>query len=146
MPTTDVLLTKSIATTIAGAGGGAVYPVGPTSVGGASVDEFDVHKTPINGCWLRVNFPSAPTGTTPTLVVSVQADDNTSFSSVVNHTLGPTLSGVTLGTGYGPMLYQIPYIAERYIRVAFTMTGTDPNYGTVTCFIVPADQLERFQS
>ena len=137
----DALATKSVAVGAAG----TFFPVGPIVVGGASVDEFDMHKTPLQGSTMAVIVPAAVTGTSPVLTVTIESDDNTSFSSPQQRTAGPTITGTSgpNGNGSGRYEYTVPYIPERYIRVNLTASGTSPNFGTVTVGWVPIGNLAR---
>lgn len=139
----DTYLTKSIATGSAA----TFYPVGVIQSGGSSVDEFDVHKMPLgNQMTLAIIVPAAVTGTSsPTMAVSIQSDDNTSFSSAVERTAGSNILSTsgTASNGVGRYEYPIPYIPERYIRVKLVVTGTNPDFGTVTAAIIPAGNLYR---
>ena len=134
----DTLLTKTATPNSAT----SFYPTGPLEVGGSSVDEFDVHKTPLHGMTLAVNIPVAPTGTSPTLDVSIDVDDNTSFSSAVNRTLGRQIAGAAQADRFE---FPLGFYNERYIRVKLTAGGTNPDYGTVTVGIIPTGKLERYR-
>lgn len=116
------------------------YPTGVIQSGGSAVDEFDVHKTPLgNQMALAVIVPSVAGTSTPTMTVSIQSDDNTSFSSAAERSLG--LSAAITATGRYE--FSIPYIPERYLRVKLVNTGTNPDFGTVTVGIIPAGNLYR---
>lgn len=76
-------------------------------------------------------------GTSPTLTVKVQSDDNTSFSSATDVT--PEYS---IGTAAGSRLslQVLPEnINERYFRLYYTLGGTSPTF-TVTAGVVGARQ------
>jgi hypothetical protein len=82
-----------------------------------------------------VNVDVAAGGTTPTMAVLIQTDDNASFSSATTLFTGPTIAaaGLALST---QLVYQIPATGmERYLRLAYTLGGTSPTI-TVSAHIV----------
>ncbi len=76
---------------------------------------------------LLVNFEAAPGGTTPTMTLALQTDDNAAFSSAT--TVITYLSAVAASAFGASTQYQFPLPRtglERFIRVAYTMGGTSP--------------------
>ncbi len=82
-----------------------------------------------------VNVDVAAGGTTPTMAVLIQTDDNEAFSSAATILTGPTIAaaGLALST---QLVYQVPPTSmERYMRLAYTLGGTSPTI-TVSAHIV----------
>lgn len=76
--------------------------------------------------------------TLTSLTVSIESDDNTSFSSaksVLSETI--VLAGLTLGKK--SVIRMLPVIKERYVRIKYTVAGTDPTLGKMTAGIVLAN-------
>lgn len=69
-------------------------------------------------------------GTSPTLAVAVQTDDNSSFSSATAVLTGPALAQATNRVQIIPF----PHTNERYARLTYTQAGTSPT-ATVSAFI-----------
>ena len=87
---------------------------------------------------ILVSLPAAPTGTSPTLDVTMEMDDNTSFSSPTTIATAPQKAGGAAGDRIA--LYVLPeQITQRYIRLYYTLGGTSPVY-TIDAQIVMADQ------
>lgn len=85
-----------------------------------------------------VQFDAAATGTSPTLDVTVQVDDNSGFSSAKTVATATQVAGGAAGQRVN--LYYIPEgTDERYLRVFYTVGGTSPVY-TVSAFIPKGDQ------
>lgn len=74
-------------------------------------------------------------GTSPTLQVVLQTDDNSSFSSPTAIYTGPALAQATNRAQVIPF----PHTNERYLRVAYTQGGTSPT-ATVSAFITDSPQ------
>lgn len=74
-----------------------------------------------------VNFEVAAGGTSPTMTLALQTDDNASFSSattVVTYLSGVAAAAFGASTQY---VFNLPQQGlERYIRLAYTMGGTSP--------------------
>lgn len=89
-----------------------------------------------------VDVDVALDGTTgdETYTVTVQADDNSSFSSATTVT-GPVT--MTRGAAAGTR-YVIPIapdtLTERYIRLSYTLGGTTPT-ATVTAYLQPVNMI-----
>lgn len=82
--------------------------------------------------WLVVLSKAAPGGTTPTFAISIETDDNASFSSAATLVTHPTLSAAQFAVGTRVVI-PMPHTNERYLRVKYTLGGTDPT-GTVDAF------------
>lgn len=82
-------------------------------------------------------------GTTPSLVVTVQADDNASFSSATTVLASPSLVAASLVAG-AQFVYLLPAdnSTERYIRLSYTQSGTSPTV-TVTSSLQPASAIQN---
>ena len=82
--------------------------------------------------------------TLTSLTVDVQTDDNTAFSSaaVVATTGAIPLAQLTANT-IVRVLALPPANYERYIRLNYTVTGTNPTQGTVDAFLTHDVQLWR---
>ena len=74
-------------------------------------------------------------GTSPTLQVALQTDDNSSFSSATAIYTGPALAQATNRAQIIPM----PHENERYLRLSYTQGGTSPT-ATVSAFITDSPQ------
>lgn len=80
-------------------------------------------------------YVTAASGTSPTLTVAIQVDDNSSFSSATTLHTSPQVT--TTGR---VRLFYIPETAnERYIRLYYTIGGTSPSF-TIDAMVVAADQ------
>ena len=90
---------------------------------------------------LVVTVDVAAGGTTPTLAVAVQSDDNTAFSSAATVATSPTIAGATLTAGY-QFTVAIPtgVATERYLRAYYTLGGTSPTM-TLSASIKPASMV-----
>lgn len=85
-----------------------------------------------------IQLTVAAGGTSPTIQVAVQVDDNASFSSATTVATSNTLSGGVAGDKLS--INWVPQgTNERYVRLNYTLGGTSPTY-TVTAGIVLADQ------
>lgn len=73
-------------------------------------------------------------GTSPTLQVIVQTDDNSSFSSATAIYTGPATSQATRA-----QIIPMPNDNERYLRLTYTQGGTSPT-ATVSAFITDSPQ------
>jgi len=90
--------------------------------------------------FLVVGIPVAAGGTTPTLAVAFQVDDNAAFSSAATLFTSPTYTAAQLTAG-AQFVYPLPISGfERYARLSYTQTGTSPTV-TVDAHIVTAAEL-----
>lgn len=112
--------------------------------GGASTDLIDLSQVRQIGMgkdlYLVLTIDVAAAGTSPTLSVAVQTDDNSSFSSPATALTSPTYTGAQMvaSTQFVLPLPQIGF--ERYLRLNYTLGGTSP---TVT---LSAHLVENYQT
>lgn len=77
--------------------------------------------------------------TLTSLKIAVETDDNASFSSATELTsVSMTLAQLTLNKTIG--LGFLPHGCERYVRLKYTVTGTNPTLGKIWAAIVPVRQ------
>jgi len=83
-------------------------------------------------------------GTSPTLVVTLQADDNSSFSSASTVLALPSLSALAAGA---QLVLPVPQNldTERYIRLNYTVGGTSPTV-TLTAALIPQSMIQNYAS
>ena len=92
--------------------------------------------------FLVVNVSGAVTGTSPTLSVAMQVDDNAAFSSQNTVFTSPTYSGANFAQGK-QYVYPMPIDSmERYARLNYTLGGTTPAT-TLDAHIVRSGQLQQ---
>lgn len=95
------------------------------------------------GCEVPVSVTVTETFNNLTsLQVSVQVDDNSSFSSATTVVLSPAVVLASLVAGY---TFNVPArlpegTKERYVRLYYDVTGTAPSTGKITAGIVAARQ------
>lgn len=103
----------------------------------ASTDYLDLGSDrdigPGTPLWLVVVSKAAPGGTSPTIAVSIETDDNSSFSSAATLATHTTVAGASFGLGE-KIVMPWPFTNERYNRVKFTLGGTSPTF-TVDAFV-----------
>mgnify|MGYP000214515415 CR=1 FL=1 len=88
--------------------------------------------------WLVIVSKVDPGGTTPTLQPSIEADDNSGFSSVRTIETGPVLAAADFPAG---TIFSMPWpmnLNEQYAQVRYTLTGTSPTF-TVDAFLTNQD-------
>lgn len=83
-------------------------------------------------------------GTSPTMIATLQSDDNSSFSSAATVVVSPTFSSFAAGAKY---VLPIPpgTATEQYIRLNYTMGGTSPTI-TVSAFLMPMSMVDNYAS
>jgi len=85
-----------------------------------------------------VNSEAAAGGTSPTITVGIQTDNDVAFGSPTTLYTTPSKAGGAAGDRLA--IYDLPEgITERYLRLYYTLGGTTPTY-TVSAGIVLADQ------
>lgn len=103
----------------------------------ASTDSVDLSSDrdigPGEPMWLVVVSEVAPGGTSPTIVISIETDDNSSFSSAATVYTHASIAGAAFGAGT-KVVIPWPMANERYIRVKYTLGGTSPTF-TVSSFL-----------
>jgi len=90
-----------------------------------------------------VGIDVAAGGTTPTLQVTIQADDNSGFASPGTVATGPTWAAAVLTAG-AQFVIPVPpdLLTERFMRLSYTVGGTSPTV-TVTAFLQPASMVQN---
>jgi hypothetical protein len=107
----------------------------------ASTDVIDLSSDrdvgPGNPMWWVVVAKTGLGGTSPTLAVSIETDDNSSFSSAATELTGKTLAQAAFATG---AIYVLPmaFYNERFVRLKYTLGGTSPT-ATVDAFLTSED-------
>ncbi len=98
----------------------------------------DIGKgTPIN---LRVQV-TADFATLTSLTVGIQTDDNEGFSSATTVLSSPAIPVASLAAGYVFPLVVVPRgVLERYVRLYYTVAGSNATGGTVTAGFVFANE------
>lgn len=83
-------------------------------------------------------------GTSPTLVVTLQADDNSSFSSAATVLALPSKSALAAGD---QLVLPVPadLLTERYVRLNYTVGGTSPTV-TLTAALQPSSMVQNYSS
>lgn len=92
--------------------------------------------------YVVLNVPVAAGGTTPTLTVVMQTDDNSGFSSPAAILTTVTYTAAQLGAG-AQIVLPVPVTGmERFLRLQYTMGGTSPTI-TLDAHMVKSAQLAR---
>lgn len=103
----------------------------------ASTNSIDVGVArqigPGEPLWIVIVSKAAPGGTSPTIAISVETDDNTGFSSAATLATHPTLAAAAFGSGTR-IVIPVPYSNERYLQLKYTLGGTSPTF-TVDAFL-----------
>lgn len=83
-------------------------------------------------------------GTSPTLIATLQADDNSGFSSAASVIATPSQSSLAAGA---QLVLPVPpdALTERYVRLNYTLGGTSPTV-TLTAFLQPASMVQNYSS
>lgn len=89
--------------------------------------------------YLVLNVDVAAGGTSPTLQVNVQTDDNAAFSSAATALASPTYTQAQLGLSTQIVLPMPQQGWERFIRLQYVLGGTSP---TIT---LSAHLVENYQ-
>lgn len=109
----------------------------------ASTDVIDLSQVRQIGSgkdlYAVITVEVAAGGTTPTMAILVQSDDNAGFSSATTMLTSPTFAAAQL-TSSTQIVIPLPQQGyERYLRLAYTLGGTSP---TIT---VSAHLAETYQ-
>jgi hypothetical protein len=103
----------------------------------ASTDTIDLGSTRLIGpgeaMWWVIVARVGLGGTTPTMTISIQTDDNSAFSSAATLDTAPTLAAAAFATGQ-KIILPMPWTNERHLRLSYTMGGTSPTC-TVDAFL-----------
>lgn len=110
----------------------------------ASTDTIDLSAVRQIGIgedlYIVLNFEVAAGGTTPTITVALQTDDNSAFSSAT--TVSTLMNAVTTPGASSQLVFPIPYQGlERHIRLAYTQGGTTPTT-TLSAHVVLTPQFD----
>lgn len=90
--------------------------------------------------YIVLNFEAAPGGTSPTITVALQTDDNAGFSSPA--TVITYLNALSTPAASTQYVFKIPQQGlERFIRLAYTQGGTSPTT-TVSAHVVHGPQFD----
>lgn len=82
------------------------------------------------------------TTTDETYQVTVQTDDNDSFSSPTTVVQSAVINGDELPAG-AKIVLMIGHTNERYLRLNYTLAGTTPSV-TVDAFLSPSDMVDGY--
>jgi len=76
------------------------------------------------------------------IIVTIETDDNSSFSSATTVWTSPTYTLAQLATGAKYLLPDMFPVGvnERYVRLKYTLAGTTPTTGKITAGVVLARQ------
>ncbi len=107
------------------------------SADGNSTNILDVGSSSAKGHWVEVAILGAVTGTTPTMVATVQASDSATFASGVRN-LASTMTFNASGQRDAVLVQH----AERYLRISYDVSGTTPVFNDVTAGIVSGPQRD----
>lgn len=85
-------------------------------------------------------------GTTPTLQIDLQSDDNVGFASPAIVATSGSLAAAVLTAG-AKIVIPIPpgKATEKFLRLNYTVGGTSPTV-TVTAYLVPMSDLQQEQT
>jgi len=98
----------------------------------ATLTAKEINGTFAKGMALQINAPTAFTGTSPTLTVSIYGDTDASSGATSDDSLIATVAPIT---AYGEHI--IPFSTpKRSVVVELTVAGTSPNLGAVEVGIV----------
>lgn len=78
----------------------------------------------------------------PTLQVSIETDDNDSFSSGSVLTASKAYSVAEVGSSGFEIVVPLPMNNERYLQLIYTLTGTSPT-ATVSAYFLPQSSAEN---
>lgn len=88
-----------------------------------------------------VSFDVAMGGSSPTLAVQVQTDDNSSFSSASTVQTSRTISAAAAGD---TLVMGLPDTNERYIRLNYDVGGTSPTMTVSASIVKDAQQYYAY--
>lgn len=110
-----------------------------------STDHIDLSADrdigPAGQKYLVVTSKAAPGGTSPTIAISIETDDNASFSSATTIAATGTLAAAAFALGTR-VVVPFPYANERYIRARYTLGGTSPTF-TADAFLTSHEPPAR---
>lgn len=88
-----------------------------------------------------VTLDVAMGGTSPTMAVQVQTDDNDSFSSATTVLTSRTISSGAAGE---TLVLSVPDTNERYIRLYYDLGGTSPTATVSASVVLDAQQWASY--
>lgn len=104
----------------------------------ASTDYLDLGSDrdigPGEQLWLVLISKAAPGGTSPTLAIALETDDNSSFNSPTSLWASGTLAAAALAAGT-MIVVPFPWTNERYVRVKYTQGGSDTPTHVMDAFL-----------
>ena len=80
-----------------------------------------------NPKYIVVTSKAAPGGTSPTIAISIETDDNSSFSSATTLLTHATIAGAAFASGTRAVI-PVPFTNERYMRLKYTLGGSSPTF------------------
>jgi len=88
-----------------------------------------------------VSFDVAMGGSSPTLAVQVQTDDNAGFSSASTIATSRTIAAAALGD---TLVMGLPDQNERYIRLNYDVGGSSPTMTVSAAIVKDAQQYQSY--
>ena len=88
-----------------------------------------------------VSFDVAMGGTSPTLAVQVQTDDNSGFSSASTIATSRTIAAAAVGD---TLVMGLPDQNERYIRLNYDVGGSSPTMTVSASIVKDAQQYQSY--
>jgi len=80
-------------------------------------------------------------GTSPTMAVQVQTDDNSAFSSATTVLTSRT---VAAGSAGDSLIIGLPDTNERYVRLNYDMGGTSPTVSVTASIVMDAQAWQSY--
>jgi len=93
------------------------------------------------GMKIALNFDVAMGGTSPTLAVLVQTDDNSSFSSATTVLTSRSIASAAIGD---TLVLGLPDTNERYVRLYYDVGGTSPTMTLSASVVKDAQQWQSY--
>jgi hypothetical protein len=90
---------------------------------------------------IALNFDVAMGGSSPTLAVLVQTDDNSSFSSATTVLTSRSIAAAALGD---TLVLGLPDTNERYIRLYYDVGGSSPTMTVSASVVKDAQQWSSY--
>ena len=90
---------------------------------------------------VALNFDVAMGGTSPTLSVLVQTDDNASFSSATTVLTSRSIAAAAIGD---TLVLGLPDTNERYVRLYYDVGGTSPTMTVSASVVKDAQQWSSY--
>jgi len=90
---------------------------------------------------IALNFDVAMGGTSPTLAVLVQTDDNSSFSSATTVLTSRSIASAAIGD---TLVLGLPDTNERYVRLYYDVGGSSPTMTLSASVVKDAQQWQSY--